>query len=292
MANGKQQKGAKGTKGAARKSSVASARGSVVNGKQTPWGTIAAVVGIVLLAAGVFGYYYVASSDQRAQRDREEAAAAFTPDQKNPDPSGKIEGVVKQEYEGGAHVLPTERVAYDKTPPYGGPHDGYWAACTGVVYPEAVRSENMVHSLEHGAIWIAYNPDKIKGEALDQLKLRVDGEPFMMMSPYPGLDTPIALQSWGHQLKLDSAEDERIDQFIAALRRNPNTYPEIGASCDALGPGMFDPDNPPAFNAEPPGPDAKPMDYQGSTGAPEENLGTQVPQQQQQQQQPSAPSEE
>ncbi|WP_277681666.1 DUF3105 domain-containing protein [Saccharomonospora azurea] len=276
MANGKQKNGA-----AKKKGSVAAARGSVVAGKQTPWGTIAAVVGIVLLAAGVFGYYYVASGDQRAQREREEAAASFAPNADNPDPSTKIDGVVTEEYVGGAHVLPDERVAYDKTPPFGGPHDGYWAACTGTVYPEAVRTENMVHSLEHGAVWIAYDPDKVKGEQLDELKLRVEGEPFMMMSPYPGLDSPVSLQSWGHQLKVDSVEDERIDQFIAALRRNPNTYPEVGASCDALGPGMFDPDNPPAFNAEPPGPDAKPMDYQGSDGAPEEEMGTQMPPQQQ-----------
>ena len=125
----------------------------------------------------------------------------------------------------------------------------------------------MVHSLEHGAVWIAYDPERIQGEDLEQLKLRVEGKPFTMMSPYPGLDSPISLQAWGRQLKVDSVTDERIDQFIAALRRNPNTYPEIGASCDALGPGMFDPDNPPPFNPDPPGPDAKPMDYKGSAGA-------------------------
>ncbi|WP_298180556.1 DUF3105 domain-containing protein [Saccharomonospora sp.] len=268
MANGKQKKGAP------KKSAVAAARGSVVVKKQVPWGTIAAVIGIVLLAAGVFGYYYVASSDQRAQREREEAAASFAPSEDNPDPSTDIEGVVTEEYAAGAHVLPHERVAYDKTPPFGGPHDGNWAACNGIVYPEPVRTENMVHTLEHGAVWIAYNPDQVQGEDLDQLKLRVDGEPFMVMSPYPGLDPPVSLQAWGRQLKVDSVTDERIDQFIAALRRNPNTYPEIGASCDALGPGLFDPDNPPPFNPEPPGPDAKPMDYQGSAGAREGNTGS------------------
>ncbi|PXY20978.1 DUF3105 domain-containing protein [Prauserella muralis] len=261
-------------KGTPKKSAVKAARGSVVAQKHTPWGTIIAVVAIVLLAAGVFGYYYVASSDNRAQREREESAAAFTPSQQNPDPSKDIEGVVTKGYEGGAHVLPTERVAYDQSPPFGGPHDGFWAACNGVVYPQGVRSENMVHSLEHGAVWIAYNPDRVKGEDLETLKLRAEGKPFMMMSPYPGLDSAVSLQSWGHQLKVDSVEDERIDQFIAALKRNPNTYPEVGASCDALGPGRFDPDNPPPFNPNKPGPDAKPMDYQGSEGAAEENMGS------------------
>ncbi|PRX49209.1 uncharacterized protein DUF3105 [Prauserella shujinwangii] len=262
-------------KGARKSGAVKAARGSVVKQKHTPWGTIMAVVGILLLAAGVFGYYWVASADKREQRAREEAAAAFAPSAENPDPAKDIQGVEIKGYEGGAHVLPTERVAYDETPPFGGPHDGYWAACTGTVYEQGVRSENMVHSLEHGAVWIAYNPDQIKGEALELLKARVDGKPYTMMSPYPGLESPISLQSWGHQLKVDSAEDERIDQFIAALRRNPNTYPEVGASCDALGAGMFDPDNPPPFNPEPPGPDAKPMDYQGSESA--QQMGEQQP---------------
>ncbi len=37
-----------------------------------------------------------------------------------------------------------------------------WATCNGVVYTKAVRIENMVHTLEHGAVWIAYNPDTIR----------------------------------------------------------------------------------------------------------------------------------
>ncbi|GAB3478046.1 DUF3105 domain-containing protein [Amycolatopsis cihanbeyliensis] len=266
MASGKK-------KGNAKKQPVKAARGSVVAKKHTPWGTIIAVIAIVLLAGSVFTYYWVESADKRAQADREEAAAAFTPSAENPDPSTDIPGIKLEQYEGSRHILPTERVAYDQNPPFGGPHDGFWAACTGIVYPNAVRTENMVHSLEHGAVWIAYNPDQVSGEALDKLELRVEGKPYMMLSPYPGLDQPVSLQSWGHQLKLDSVDDERIEQFITALRLNQNTYPEIGASCDALGPGQFDADNPPPFNAEPPGPDAKPMDYQGSEGATPEDMG-------------------
>ncbi|WP_181775681.1 DUF3105 domain-containing protein [Amycolatopsis pittospori] len=236
------------------------ARSSVVSKKGTPWGTIIAVVAIVALAASVVTYYMIASAPKRDQKTREEAAAAFAPSQQDPDPSKRINGVTTTTYEGSVHVTATERVAYDKTPPYGGPHDQSWAACNGVVYPNAVRNENMVHGLEHGAVWIAYNPQQITGEALDLLKVRVEGKPYTTMSPYPNLDKPISLQSWGHQLKLDSASDERIDQFIAALRTNPyGAYPERDATCDAqIEPGEFD--------ATPPGPDAKPMDYKGTAG--------------------------
>jgi hypothetical protein len=245
-----------GKKTKAARDSVQAARSSVVANKPKPWGTILAVIAVVALAGTVFGYAY---SQISAKNAHEAALAKWVPSDTNKDPSDQISGVVKKTYEAGKHVEPTKRVAYDQTPAFGGPHDSFWAACTGVVYPKAVRTENMVHSLEHGAVWIAYNPDKVTGDALDKLKKRADGQQFTMMSPYPGLDKPIALQSWGHQLKLDSADDERIDQFMKSLRRNQYVYPEVGASCDALGAGQFDPDNPPPFVADKPGPDAEPM---------------------------------
>lgn len=266
MANGTTRK--KGTP----KGSVKAARSSsVVAKKGTPWGTIIAVVGIVALLASVITYYMVKSAPKRDQADREAAAASFAPSASRPDPSKDIPGVVTANYTGSVHVLPTERVAYDHSPPFGGPHDQTWATCTGTVYPNAVRTENMVHALEHGAVWIAYNPTQITGDALNLLKVRAEGKPYTMLSPYPGLDKPISLQSWGHQLKVDSADDARIDEFVAALRSNPNgVYPEVGASCDAV-PGSFDPDNPPPFDPTPPGKDAKPMDYKGTSTAQGEN---------------------
>nr|WP_243859866.1 DUF3105 domain-containing protein [Amycolatopsis arida] len=234
---------------------------SVVASRPKPWGTIAAVGVVVLLAAVVFGYVYV-----RAAENRELAAALepFTPTEANPDPSTGIPGVVVREFEGANHVGAWQRVAYDATPPFGGPHDQSWAACDGVVYDEAIRVENVVHSLEHGAVWIAYHPDEVTGADLDALRDRVRGENYLLMSPVPTLDAPISLQSWGHQLKLDSARDERIDQFIAALRTNRFTHPEVGATCGELGPGRFDRDNPPPFDPTPPGPDALPMTGAGA----------------------------
>ncbi|HEY8373894.1 MAG TPA: DUF3105 domain-containing protein [Pseudonocardiaceae bacterium] len=248
MASGKNNKGAR---------SVRAARSSVVVNKPKPWGMVAAVLVVVLFAGGVFGYAYVQYSDKQ---EREAALAKWTPSDSNRDPSTQIPGIVIQEYQGQRHVTPDQRVAYDQSPPFGGPHDSYWAACNGMVYEQAIRTENVIHSLEHGAVWITYNPDQVSGEALEKLRKRVENQPYMLMSPYPGLDKPISLQSWGHQLKVESADDERIDQFIRALRSNPYTYPETGASCDALGPGQFDPDNPPPFDPTPPGPDAVPMD--------------------------------
>ncbi|PVY31218.1 DUF3105 domain-containing protein [Williamsia muralis] len=244
-------------------------------GRQIPWMTIGAVVVIIALVGGLAAYLVPKYLDQRE-------VAKFTPSASNPDPSDKIDGVTKIYYPAGQHVQPTQRVAYDQSPPFGGPHDAVWAACTGIVYPNQLRTENAVHALEHGAVWISYNPDTIAPGDLDILQDKVEGEPYMLMSPYPGLDTPISLQSWGHQLKLDSAGDERVDQFIEALRQNSNSgvypgqpdataYPEIGASCAAT-PGAFDPNSPPPADVGPIPADAIPMDGTGTTPATEEGL--------------------
>ncbi|MDF2472136.1 MAG: hypothetical protein K0Q61_4508 [Rhodococcus erythropolis] len=102
-------------------------------------------------------------------------------------------------------------------------------------------------------MWITYNPDLVSSEDQARLAQRVEGMSYTLMSPYPTLDSPISLQSWGRQLKLDNAEDARIDQFVSALRVNPNTYPEVGATC-SVPMTSFDPNNPPPFDPTTPDP--------------------------------------
>lgn len=254
---------ASGTKGKKSFSAVKAARADVVGRRDIPWGTIIAAVVILGFAVSVFGYYWVESAPARDQANREEAAQEYKPTADNPDPSKEIDGVVIEDYKASGHVAGTERVAYDQSPPFGGPHDGIWADCDGMVYEKPVRTENMVHTLEHGAVWIAYNPDKVDAVGVEMLAARVHNKPYTVMSPYPGLDQPISVQTWGHQLKVDSAEDQRIDDFIVALRKNPFLEKEANATCQSQG---FDQQNPPPFDPSEPGKDAKPMDYNGGAG--------------------------
>lgn len=232
---------------------------TVVAGRSTPWGLIAGVLVVLVFAGGVFGFAY---SRYAANQEQRAAVAPFVPSQDNQDPSTTIPGVVVKQYKGGKHVQAPRQVAYDQSPPFGGPHDQYWATCTGTVYDQPIRTENVVHSLEHGSVWIAYQPDKLSEAAVDKLRQRVEGEQYMLMSPVPTLDSSISLQSWGHQLKLDRADDPRIGQFITALRTNRFTYPEVGASCQSV-PGGFDPQNPPPFQ---PGAGANAVPMSGGGG--------------------------
>lgn len=239
-----------------------------------PWLTIGAV-GVIVALAVVIGVVVINSQDEKNTANA--ALAAWVPSTADPDPSVNIAGIFTVPagtYKASQHVSSAQRVAYDSLaenlPPTGGPHDQTWAACNGVVYDTAVRNENMVHPLEHGAIWIAYNPDTIDSGDLDILKGLVDGQPYMMLSPYPNLPSKISLQAWEHRLQVDSATDERVMQFITALRQNTSVYPEIGATCSQP---TFNIQNPPAFDATAPGADAIPMSGEGATNATNESAG-------------------
>lgn len=241
------------------------------------WTVVAAVIAVIALLVGLGFWIGPKIMDKReAAQNGLQTADGYVPSAADPDPSSKIPGVTKNYYRAAIHVNATQRVAYDQSPPFGGPHDAVWATCTGIVYPQPLRSENAVHALEHGAVWITYNPQTLSADDLNKLKGKVTGQQFLFLSPYPGLSSPISLQSWGHQLKLDSPTDPRIDQFITALRRNtvpgvykqaPNeaAFPETQASCDAIQ-GAFDPSNPPPADQGAPGPNAVKMDGTGAAG--------------------------
>jgi len=121
-------------------------------------------------------------------------------------------------------------ISYDTSPPVGGPHAPIWADCAGTVYPNPIASENAVHSLEHGAVWITYRPG-ISAQELVILQNLVVGQDGMFLSPYPGLKSKVSLQTWGYQLYVSSVTDTRTAAFIGSLRNNPTTTPEYGATC-------------------------------------------------------------
>ena len=94
------------------------------------------------------------------------------------------------------------------------------------------RTSTGAVQLSHGAVWITYNPDDVSQDDIDTLAELVENESGRMMSPYAGLDSPISIQAWGHQLKVDSADDKRIKQFADLLTLNSEFTPEPGASCE------------------------------------------------------------
>lgn len=114
------------------------------------------------------------------------------------------------------------------TPPDGGNHNNNPESCQ--VYTAPIANENAVHSLEHGAVWVTYNPDKASKDDITKLKALVDGNPYRMLSPYAGLKTKISLQAWGEQLFVNSVTDSRVKRFLDLFTSGPQA-PERGGAC-------------------------------------------------------------
>ncbi|MFH5823642.1 DUF3105 domain-containing protein [Georgenia sp. AZ-5] len=151
----------------------------------------------------------------QAQERREIEAAANAP----------IEGVEEFADLSAEHVEGT--VDYAQTPPVGGDHNAVWQNCG--IYDQPVANENAVHSLEHGAVWITYDPE-LPAEQLTVLRDAAEGEGYALLSPYEGLPSPIVLSGWGVQLQLDDPEDERLAAFMEKYIQGEQT-PEPGAPC-------------------------------------------------------------
>jgi hypothetical protein len=71
----------------------------------------------------------------------------------------------------------------------------------------------------------------LPAEEVNILRDIVQGQSYLLMSPYPNLDGNVVLTAWGVQLQVDSATDGRVAQFIEQYRLGPQT-PEFGAACD------------------------------------------------------------
>jgi hypothetical protein len=118
-------------------------------------------------------------------------------------------------------------VDYGQSPPAGGEHHPVWQ--NAGFYEEPVRNETAVHTLEHGAVWITYQPDLSQGQK-DEIRRLVEGQTCMLASPYPGLDSPVVASAWGKQLRLEDAGSPDLEGFVRAYRQGEQT-PEPGATC-------------------------------------------------------------
>ncbi|HEU0114273.1 MAG TPA: DUF3105 domain-containing protein [Thermomicrobiales bacterium] len=138
-------------------------------------------------------------------------------------PAPPIEGL--QTFTGLSHEHVLGPVHYPQNPPAGGPHNPVWETCA--FYDKPVPNEQAVHSQEHGAVWITYRPD-LPADQVKTLKRLAHGNENLLVSPYPGLPAPVVASAWGAQVRLDGADDPRLQQFIDYYAGNG---PERGATC-------------------------------------------------------------
>jgi hypothetical protein len=126
---------------------------------------------------------------------------------------------------------------YGMNPPAGGNHNQAWLNCG--VYTEPQQNENAVHALEHGAVWVTYDPDALSEDEVTTLQDSIPST-YMLLTPYPDLPAPVVASAWGYQVELDGVDDPRLGDFIEKFRQSPDA-PEPGAACTGAidGPGKI-----------------------------------------------------
>lgn len=147
-------------------------------------------------------------------------------------PEPPIEGVVVYPRQRTGHD-DTLQIAYGELPPVGGLHNNQWQNC-GIYTEPVVKPENAVHSLEHGVVWITFQPD-LDSEELEKLKELARADDYILLSPYPNQRSPIVMTAWGVQLELTSADDDRVAEFITKYEHGLQAPERLGSCVDGVG---------------------------------------------------------
>ena len=240
-----------------------------VNQKRTPWGLIWTVAVILVLIAFVIGVAVLRGHDTTQSASGSGQIVPSTPtgaptaqlQPKQVANTTGIPGVLAWDTQGwpgdgnsypGAleHQHVSGPVTYAVVPPVGGPHNATWM--NAGVYTQPIPSERALHNLEHGAVWITYDPNLPKAQiaALTAFVGRQSliSEPqqgagvanqanrYLDLSPWANssLPSPIVLSSWGYQLAVTSPTDPRMQQFVNTLRNSAKYSPEFGSPVDGI----------------------------------------------------------
>lgn len=121
--------------------------------------------------------------------------------------------------QGQEHLQPGQTYdSYNSNPPTSGPHDPKPVAWG--VYDTPVPKEKLVHNLEHGGVLILYNCPDGCPDLVNQLKQFGDryvaGGQKVVVAPYPGMGSRLALVAWTYLDMFDELDPARVAQFIEA----------------------------------------------------------------------------
>ena len=120
---------------------------------------------------------------------------------------------------GNRHVKTAEEphVPYNSEPPTSGPHLAYLAPWG--IHTSPVIKELQVHNLEDGGVMVQYNCPSGCPDLVEKLAAIVREYPeHVILAPYPGMKTRIALTAWTRIDTFDEFDASRVSRFIKAYR--------------------------------------------------------------------------
>jgi len=106
---------------------------------------------------------------------------------------------------------------YNSDPPTSGPHLPYIAPWG--IHTEPIPRQLQVHNLEDGGVMVQYNCPDGCPDLVARLKAIVSGyDHQVILAPYPGMKTRIALTAWTRLDAFDDFDENRVRRFITAYR--------------------------------------------------------------------------
>ena len=134
----------------------------------------------------------------------------------------ELPGVSNQAYEGRRHAVSGQAVAYATATPTSGTHAASSLRCG--IYSQQMPADLAVHSLEHGAVVIWYQPS-LAAEEISDLEAVVNRfDDGVILSPNGKLAHPVVATGW-NRLKAYDGADPELKQFIETYRnRGPESF--------------------------------------------------------------------
>ena len=138
---------------------------------------------------------------------------------------------------GAAHLSPAEVDAilqgetappeYSSVPATSGIHAPVSAPCG--IYREEIPEMFVVHTLEHGAVVVYYQPGHVDEATLAEIEgVARTMATHIVVAPFASMPTPVALVAWGHLAARPSLEVEEVRSFWGEYAQRG---PESGVSC-------------------------------------------------------------
>ena len=193
---------------------------------------LAAIVAIILAAGGGGGDDGGAATPDRTASNSPTVSYSddppAIPDQRVFDlrPAARAAGcrLVDPPNEGNEHVA--DSVTYRANPPTSGNHDQI--PTEDGAYTQAPRTENSVHSLEHGRIEIQFKAN-LAQQRIDQLKALFDEDSYHMLLFPNGTNMPyeVAATAWDHALVCEKFSDGVFDAIRAFKDQYRDQGPEF-----------------------------------------------------------------
>ncbi len=144
-------------------------------------------------------------------------------------PCDRVPGT-PEPFEGDRHI-PYEGAPHDPyrtMPPTSGPHSP--RVVVPGIYRDPVPEELQVHILEHGHVLVQYAHDVSADDvrALERLGRRHPRD--TVVAPYPALGHGIGLTGWQRLQRLDTLDEQAVDEFITRVAGRYNHGWQDGAT--------------------------------------------------------------